>query len=317
MTREFEIAWNGPDRELGRKTLACPDLDAAVAAAWLDMPGIARAARQPCATITVRDVQSGNSITDDVVHHPPSNPHLARGLILFTCAIIFTLLMVWLGRRGHFRGGNSIILERTFIWIFPILVFVGIFAIVFGDDERRKAAEQWKKDFGDFALPHRPANPRSHRIVVAHFSWAAILISLLYLIVAGACLWYPLSERLYGGGWAIWHPFLIALGLGIAFIGAVPLRQLVFDGAAAVWIQSGAIVYGHPRLWASRSILGLQDARVGTHRPENGIPYRAILITSDDQSQPLWTAQLRQDPYGVADRLKSLLRLTGSGLRPT
>jgi hypothetical protein len=171
MTREFEIAWNGPDRELGRKTLACPDLDAAVAAAWLDMPGIARAARQPCATITVRDVQSGNSITDDVVHHPPSNPHLARGLILFTCAIIFTLLMVWLGRRGHFRGGNSIILERTFIWIFPILVIRQAFMrSSLADDDRRKAAERWKKDFGDFAPAPRPPIPRSHRIVVAHFS---------------------------------------------------------------------------------------------------------------------------------------------------
>jgi hypothetical protein len=48
------------------------------------------------------------------------------------------------------------------------------------------------------------------------------------------------------------------------------------------------------------------------HRPENGIPYRAIVITSSNgDSQAIWTALMAQDAHDVAARLKSLLRLKG------
>jgi hypothetical protein len=195
----------------------------------------------------------------------------------------------------------------------PMGWIAAIIMIATAQQSRQDALAQWKKDFGDFHPAAAPDRLRTTRIVLARFSFWQVLPRLALLMgAAGALLWFPISARLDGGHWEIWHPFSLALGAALGTLYLQVLRQMLFDGGAALWIQSGELVQ---RQVMTLSVPIWSIARVGADivQPRRGIAYTAVLLTSKDGKDfSIWPKLFRETPEAVAARLNGLLRLTSS-----
>lgn len=310
MTRNFEIVWSGVAQELGRKTIACADLDIAVVTAWKELPAIARAARLPCATITVRDAAIGQGVIEDVINDPPEENVWIMPLLLLVGGFAMLVAFIWFLRHGYVDAWKG--RRNPFMYLFmlfPMGVFGSIFSVVFSLEARRKAAEQWKQDFGNIAPPSTPRHPRSHRIVIAHHAlWRIIPLILLLSAGGAACLWFALAGRYHHAtGWQLWELALALVGVTLVMVAAGMLRQLVRDRGALLWIEAGEIIRGNRMV---DSILDVRSVTLGTYVPPKGPSYEALLLRPREGDDiPLVTQGLREGGEAVEARLNQLLRL--------
>jgi hypothetical protein len=307
----FEIIWALSGQELGRKTVTCEDLNEAVVAGWLSLPEIARAARKPCSTITVRNSATGETVIDDVPHDISPKPIWVQPLLLFAAGIGALFCVIWMGKHGFLKGEDGLN-DITFgmIWAFPMGFILAIISLAGGLEQNRKVAEQWKKDYGDIRPPPLPERPRLHRVVVARFSlWRTIPALLLTLAIATACFW-PIFHRFQDGSWEIWHPALMACGAWFFIFTLVPLYQILFEDRAAVWIEAGEIVYFNRHMtW--RAIWGVREVALEPWAPPRGLAMMHILIKdAEDGVAPISHRVFSEDADIVVARLNRLLQLS-------
>jgi hypothetical protein len=307
MTRNFEIVWSGVTQELGRKTIPCPDLDTAVIAAWQQLPDVARAARLPCATITVRDAATGQGVIEDVINDPPAERIWMQPLFTLVCAISGLVAYVWMRRLGLLsdlpRNARSLLMIA-----FPAGFPFAVVTLVLGHERKRKAAEQWKKDFGNIAPPTLPPHPRSHRIVVTRHSLLHMIPKMLLVLgIAAVCLWFALNHRLHATGWTPWYLFLAIAGVTLSLFAINSLRQIWRDRGAAVWIESGEIFHGNT---IKSSVLDVRGVTADGYASAQGMSYDAVILkNAQGEEAPIDALGLRDSSEVVAARLAALLRL--------
>lgn len=307
----FEIIWAFGGQELGRKTVVCEDLDEAVVAGWLALPEIARAARKPCSTITVRNTVTGESVIDDVPNDISPKPIWVQPLLLFAASIGALFCAIWMGRHGFLQSEDGISdIGFGMIWAFPMGFIFAILVLAGGYEANRKVAEQWKKDYGDILPPPIPERPRLHRVMVARFSlWRTIPWLILILAIVTACFW-PIFHRLQGGAWEMWHPVIMAFGAWFLIFMLVPLYQILFENRAALWIEGGEIIYWNRHMtW--RPVWGLKEVTFEDYKPPRGLTQLHILIKgTEGDVTPIGHRVFSEDADIVVARLNRLLQLS-------
>lgn len=309
--RAFETVWLCGGKELERRTVQADDMEAALVAAWMDLPGISRQDHKPCDTMRITCAATGQALAEDVPPFTLPPRRIGAALMIFVAGCVALWVGIWMVRHGWSMtgpGGKVVfyaLMGLPMGWIFAILV------VAMAQQSRQDAAAEWKKEFGDLRPAAAPTDLRVTRIVIAHFSVWRILPRLAILMgIAGALLWFPISARLDSGRWEIWHPFSLALGAALATLYLPVLRQMLFDGGAALWIQGGELVH---RQIMTLSVPIWTIARVGADiiQPPKGFAYTAILLTSKDGKEfPIWPKLFRETPEAVAARLNALLRLS-------
>jgi hypothetical protein len=311
--RDFDTVWLCGSQELERRTIPAPDMDAALVAAWMDMPTIEREDHRPCDTIRVTDKASGQAITEDVPPFSLPSRGIALAILVFVAGCVALLVAIWMARHGWSRGVRG--QHRMLIWAIlaaPIGCCSAIVAAAVAHQRRQEAIAKWKKEFGDLRPAVAPENPRLRRVIIARFSLRSTLprLALGFSAVAFA-LWLPFSWRLSHGYWDVRAPIFLACG-GAMLLPLLPmLRQMLFDEGAALWIQGGELVQTHPLLQCI-PIWSISGIRAGRYKAPRAIAYSAILLTGKDDGEfPLGSAKIFSDPpETVVARLNALLRLS-------
>jgi len=312
MARTFDTVWLCHGEALERRALQADDMDAAVVAAWMEMPTISREDRKPCDTIHITDTANRQSLTEDVPPFTLPPRRIGTALLIFAAGCVALPVGIWMARHGWAQGsrmeGKALIYSLMGLpmgWIMAILV------IAMAQQGRQDAIAQWKKDFGDLRPATAPDNPRMTRVVVARFSpWRTLPRLALGFAIVGALLWFPLSSHLASGRWELWHPLLLACGVGLIPFLVPPLRQLLFDGGAALWIQGGELTQCNG-LRQYFPIWGITAVRAEEVTPPKGLAYTAVVLAYKDGSEiPIWPKGFRETPDEVAERLNLLLRLS-------
>lgn len=155
------------------------------------------------------------------------------------------------------------------------------------------------------------AMSRRQRVVIARLSiWRNTLWMAAMLAAAAWLLWFPLHTRLERGGWQLLHPIMLAGGGILLLMGLNLLYLLLARNAAAVWIESGEIVFLN-RLMTHVPIWDVIEVTVGMY----GGKYKrqGILLKGEHGEAAVPASDLSEKPEIIAARLREILRL---GPRP-
>jgi hypothetical protein len=311
-SRAFDAVWLCGSQELERRTIQADNIDAALVAAWMDMPDISREDRKPCETIRLTDTANGQSVTEDVPPFTLPSRRIGMALLVFLAGCLALPVGIWMARHGWMNGswmeGKATIYSLMGL---PMGWTAAILVIAMGQQSRQDAVAQWKKDFGELRPAAAPDKPRLTRIVLAHYSpWRLLPRLVLGFAIVGALLWFPLASWLSSGHWQLWHPLLLGCGAALIPILAEPLRHMLFEHGAALWIQGGELVQCRfLNQWIP--IWGIAAVAVGEFSPPKGFAYTAILLTGrDGEELPISPKGFRETPQEVAARLNGLLRLS-------
>lgn len=153
--------------------------------------------------------------------------------------------------------------------------------------------------------------PRRQRVVIARLSiWRNTIWLAAMLGAGGWLIWFPVHARLEHGGWSLLHPVLLAAAAIVLLMGFNLLYLLLARNAAAIWIESGEIVFLN-RLMTHVPIWDVTGVVVGLY----GGKYkrRGILLKGEHGEAAIPASGLSERPELVADRLREILRL---GPRP-
>jgi hypothetical protein len=277
----FEVTWSKKGELLFREVVHGQTLDAAQVGAWLDLPRIAKMTGGDADTIELHDTATGQTIMEDVPQAGPESPLSIAFFLLSVLALVISL--GWLMLYGSHETTSAL----AWVLVEVLLSAAGaLFASYFGIKEAEKRARRRWPDATHITetQSHRtPGRPHLHRVVIGRLNVWRNLLWVLPMTAAGLGLfWFCLDTRLERGGFVIGDVLGMLSALSILVVPLHRLWLIAFQGAAAIWIEGGELVYLHRR-FKRAPLWDIHQAAIGLYRDgENGMPTKHIIISGDN-----------------------------------